>query len=80
MSESATLKEAVARFRTELGELLYCAAAGNALPAGSICDITELFDSSGDVVATYCGCGRLLEREDNYCSNCGAKVPRGDVE
>lgn len=40
----------------------------------------ELFDSSGDVVATYCGCGRLLEREDNYCSNCGAKVPRGDVE
>ena len=74
MSESATLKEAMARFRTKLGELLYCVATGNDLPAGSMCDITELFDSSGNVVATYCGCGCLLEREDNYCPNCGREV------
>lgn len=40
----------------------------------SICNITKLFDSSGDMVAMYCGCGCLLESDDNYCPNCGCKV------
>ena len=76
MSEPATLKEAIANVRAKFGELLYCAATGNDLPSESICNITKLLDSSGDMVAMYCGCGCLLESDDNYCPNCGKAVKR----
>lgn len=38
------------------------------------CSITTLHDYDGTIVATYCECGQIIEAEDNYCPNCGAKV------
>ena len=48
-------------------------AAWNTRSAGT-CEVTTLHSWDGDEIAQYCGCGCLLEAEDNFCPNCGRKV------